>query len=88
MLQMLIGKFWRNMPLNVRRFVVRSTQPRFRVTVGAVVVDAENRILLLRHVLRQGRGWGIPGGFLEKGEHPGEAMRRELREETGVEIKA
>ena len=62
------------------------TQPRFAVTAGAVVSDERGRVLLLRHVLRKGSGWGVPGGFLTPGEQPDEAVRRELREETGLEL--
>jgi len=56
------------------------------VTVGAIAVDASGRVLLLQHEFRTGSGWGIPGGFLEAGEQPLAALRRELREEIGVEL--
>ena len=62
------------------------TQPRFTVTAGAVITDEGGRVLLLRHVLRRGSGWGIPGGFLNAGEQPEEAIRREVSEETGLEL--
>jgi len=63
------------------------TQPRFTVTAGAVVCDERGRVLLLKHTLRRGSGWGIPGGFLARGEQPDEAVRREVREETGLELE-
>lgn len=81
-----LGKVWRGAPKGLRRAGVWLTQPRFTVTAGAVVEDEQGRVLLLHHVFRMGSGWGIPGGFLAKGEQPEEALRRELREEVGMEL--
>ena len=86
MLKSLVAGLWRGAPLFVRRAGVWLTQPRFAVTAGAVVSDERGRVLLLKHVLRKGSGWGVPGGFLKSGEQPEEAIRRELREETGLEL--
>src|SRR5215210_7235813 len=86
MLKGLLARVWRGSPRFVRRASVLLTQPRFTVTAGVVVSDEGGRVLLLRHVLRRGSGWGIPGGFLNAGEQPEEAIRRELREETGLEL--
>ena len=86
MLKSLLGRVWRGSPRFVKRAGVWLTQPRFAVTAGAVVSDERGRVLLLRHVLRKGSGWGVPGGFLTAGEQPDEAIRRELREETGLEL--
>lgn len=44
--------------------------------------------MLLKHSLRGGSGWGIPGGFLSADEQPEEGLRRELREEVGLEISS
>jgi ADP-ribose pyrophosphatase YjhB (NUDIX family) len=63
-------------------------QPRFTVTVAAVVSDDQGRVLLLKHVFRIGSGWGIPGGFIEKRENPEDALRRELAEEIGLELES
>ncbi|MDX6484357.1 MAG: hypothetical protein QOE95_2128 [Gaiellaceae bacterium] len=87
MVKSLLARVWRGSPRFVKRAGVWLTQPRFAVTAGAVVSDEGGRVLLLRHVLRKGSGWGVPGGFLVKGEQPEEAVRRELREETGLELE-
>lgn len=81
-----LGWLWRSAPGRVRRWGVWLAEPRFMVTAGAVVLDERGRVLLLEHRFRAGTGWGIPGGFLEKGEQPDEALRRELREEVGLEV--
>lgn len=86
MFKRVLGALWRFAPKSLRRWGVWLVEPRFTVTAGAVVVDAEGRVLLLEHRFRVGSGWGIPGGFIEKGEQPEEALRRELREEVGLEI--
>jgi 8-oxo-dGTP diphosphatase len=86
-LQKLIGKLWRALPSRVRRWSMRATQTRFTVTAGAVIFNDEGHVLLLKHSFRAGSGWGIPGGFLEAGEHPEQALRRELHEEIGLEVR-
>src|SRR5882762_4699652 len=81
-----LGAVWRRLPGFARRRLVRTGQRRFTVTAGALIFDAQDRILLLEHVFRPDSGWGIPGGFLNKGEQPEAALRRELREEIGIEV--
>ncbi|MCA1594325.1 MAG: NUDIX hydrolase [Acidobacteria bacterium] len=83
----LFGWLWRSAPKGVRRWGVWLAEPRFTVTAGAVIEDEGGRVLLFHHVFRKGVRWGIPGGFLAKGEQPEEALRRELREEVGAEVE-
>jgi len=61
--------------------------PRFTVTAGAIIFNDHGHVLLLKHRFRAGSGWGLPGGFLELGEQPIDALRRELREEIGLELE-
>jgi ADP-ribose pyrophosphatase YjhB (NUDIX family) len=57
------------------------------VGVGGVVIH-RGRVLLIRRGTEPLKGeWTIPGGMLELGEELREAARRELKEETGLEVE-
>lgn len=57
------------------------------VTACAIVVR-DGRLLLARRAHDPYAGyWDLPGGFVGAGEHPLDAIRRELREETGLEVE-
>ena len=86
MLTDFLGAVWRHLPGQIRRRLMRFGHRRFTATAGALIFDNDNRILLLDHVFRPDSGWGIPGGFLNRGEQPETGVRRELREEVGVEL--
>jgi 8-oxo-dGTP diphosphatase len=52
------------------------------------LVERDGRVLLGRRAFDPGVGlWDVPGGFLEEAEPPLDGLRRELREETGLEIE-
>ena len=55
--------------------------------VSALVLDDDGRVLLARRARDPYAGlWDTLGGFLDEGEEPEDGLRRELREEAGVEI--
>ena len=60
-----------------------------RPKVGvSVIIYKDNKILMLKKIGAHGSGtWSFPGGHLEFGEEIEDAVRREVIEETGVEIK-
>ena len=56
--------------------------------VGAVVRDDTGRLLLIRRGHEPSRGlWSLPGGRVEPGETLEAAVAREVREETGLEVR-
>ncbi|MGH8868405.1 MAG: NUDIX hydrolase [Actinomycetes bacterium] len=56
--------------------------------VGAVVRDAAGRLLLVQRGRPPGLGlWSLPGGRVEAGESDAQALTREVREETGLEVR-
>ena len=52
--------------------------------VRAVVLDADNRVFLVRHSYVS--GWYLPGGGVDYGETMEQAMRRELKEEGDIDL--
>jgi phosphoglycolate phosphatase-like HAD superfamily hydrolase/ADP-ribose pyrophosphatase YjhB (NUDIX family) len=54
-------------------------------TVGALIFDADNRVLMIR-TQKWSNLWGIPGGKIKFGEPSIDALRREIKEETNLEI--
>ena len=53
-------------------------------SVAALIRDDGGRILFVQHV--EGR-WQLPGGAIDPGERPAQAMQRECREEAGIEVE-
>jgi len=86
MIRKAVGDAWKILPRKFRRNVIRLTNHKFTVSAAVVVVNEANEVLLLEHVLRPGSGWGLPGGFLKKGEQPEFGIRREIREEVGIDL--
>lgn len=87
MLLRLAARLWKALPRPARASVTRSVQTKFTLSAAGIVTDNAGRVLLLDHVLRPRSGWGLAGGFLKRGEQPEAALRREVREETGLDLR-
>lgn len=71
-----------NYVADLRKLV--GSRPLILPGTSVVVTDPAGRILLLERV--DTGGWGLPGGIMEPGESFEETGRREVREETGLEV--
>ncbi|QDP39588.1 NUDIX hydrolase [Radiobacillus deserti] len=60
------------------------TIPKHIVSAAAIVLNEKNEILLIKGPRR---GWEMPGGQVEEGESLEEAVVRETKEESGIEVE-
>jgi len=57
-----------------------------RLEVRGAVFDSDHRLLMVREVADANR-WSLPGGWVDVGDSPAEAIRREILEESGYETR-
>ncbi|KKP55866.1 MAG: NUDIX hydrolase [Parcubacteria group bacterium GW2011_GWC1_34_10] len=83
----IFGKIWKalNLPKGAQLFFMRFFQNQFLVGVTGIIFNKKNEVLLLKHTYRQ-HAWSLPGGYMKTGEHPSEALEREIKEESGFII--
>lgn len=62
---------------------------KLTLVVACALIDADNRVLIAKRPEGKSMAglWEFPGGKLEAGERPEEALVRELQEELGIETK-
>ena len=85
----LLAKIWKalHLPKNVQLFFMRMFQTRFLVGVTGIIFNDKEEILLFKHTYRQ-HAWSLPGGYMKSGEHPKEAIEREIKEESHLVVSA
>lgn len=88
-MQGILLKIWKalHLPKNIQLFLMRRLNDQFLIGVTGVFFDKNDRVLLVKHTYR-GNGWSLPGGYAKGGEHPKEAIEREVKEETGYIVSA
>lgn len=83
----LLSKLYKalRLPKNLQLFIMRFFQDQFLVGVTGIIFNNKKEILLFKHIYRT-HAWSLPGGYLKSGEHPREALEREIKEESGLVV--
>lgn len=86
-MKLFLAKIWKalHLPKGLQLLVMRLFQDQFLVGVTAIIFNDKNEVLLFKHVYRA-HAWSLPGGYLKTGEHPREALEREIKEESGLVV--
>jgi 8-oxo-dGTP pyrophosphatase MutT (NUDIX family) len=71
----------------MREVFLRILNPSFMVGAMALILDEHGRILVVEHTYRREVPWGLPGGWLQRGESPESGLAREVLEETGFRVR-
>ena len=69
------------------KVVAAVVAPRQPVGAVGVLFNDQGQVLLVEHVFRTDFPWGLPGGWIERGETPAHAVAREFEEELGLAIE-
>ncbi|MBC8554679.1 MAG: NUDIX domain-containing protein [Candidatus Brocadiales bacterium] len=82
-------KIWRELPFSypVRLYAQRIFTQNYLVGIAGAIFNQKGQILLLKHSYRKEYPWGLPSGWLKRGEQPKQALMREIKEETGLEVR-
>lgn len=86
-LKLFAHKLWKflRIPKSLQLLIMRRSQDSFLVGVTGLILNDKNEILFLKHTYR-GVEWSLPGGYVKAGEHPKEALAREIKEETNLDV--
>ena len=82
----LLAAIYNFVPVPWQRRILDRAHPRFLVGVNGVGVTAGGEVILARHRFGSPQ-WRLLGGFIARDESFQEALRREIREETGLGIE-
>ena len=79
---------WRRLPPWAQRLGIGALVARTPVGALAIIRDEGGRVLFVHQTYRRDVGWGMPGGWVKRGEEPARAAEREAREEVGLVVRA
>lgn len=86
MAKKILLQIWRILPFRIQQILSRIIRPLFQVFAAAVIFDHDKNIFLVKSTYQRFHSWGLPGGGLEYGEHPEQAVIREVWEETSLNV--
>ncbi|HSW89637.1 MAG TPA: NUDIX domain-containing protein [Patescibacteria group bacterium] len=83
----LFAKIWKalHLPKKLQLFIMRFFQDQFLVGVTGIIFNDKREVLLFKHTYRS-HPWSLPGGYMHSGEHPREALEREIKEESALVV--
>src|SRR5256886_11040028 len=82
----MLAVLYNRLPVRWQRRILNRTQSRFLVGVVGLGVDPNGHVILARHRFGAPE-WRFLGGFLSPRERLEDALAREVREETGIDIE-
>ncbi|MFE5212917.1 NUDIX domain-containing protein [Streptomyces sp. NPDC056600] len=83
-----IAAVWKRLRGSWQWRILHLANATFMVGVTGVVRDDAGRVLVLRHRLwNPALPWGLPTGFAKRGEEFGQTVVREVKEETGLDVR-
>ncbi|MCU1394288.1 MAG: putative hydrolase [Ilumatobacteraceae bacterium] len=75
-----------SMSQRLRRVVMWTVNRKFTSGSAAVIFNGAGELLLVRERFRDRQAWGLPGGYMKRGETHDANVRRELREELLIDV--
>jgi 8-oxo-dGTP pyrophosphatase MutT (NUDIX family) len=86
-LRNVVTAIWKLIPASLHWRLLWLLNPKFNVGVSGLITNPAGEVLLLRHTVRRKYAWGLPSGWVKRGETLQQALRREIREEIGLEVQ-
>lgn len=86
-MQKLLLALWKHVvPEKLKCHISRLLNHRFNVGLVGVFFDDDGKVLCFHHTYRP-VPWGVPTGWLNRAEQPGEGLLREIEEESGLRVE-